>query len=209
MATRSLIPVQSRADLISQLAGRSVVSVRSDATRRNYIREITSYLSSGLPITREAVLGHLRAILKRNSASSHNIALAAIKTLVREAQAQHLIADDIAYSIQDIPMARQPGQRCGKWITDEQLKAIITVALDRPTGTRDAALIATAYGCGLRRSELESLAWSHWQLQDGRYAWVDIIGKGGKRRTVPCSDWCARYIERWRVESGADRAEPI
>lgn len=60
------------------------------------------------------------------------------------------------------------------------------------------ALISTAYGCGLRRSEIEALNTRDIQLSRGMLIVRD--GKGSKRREVPMSDLVAGHIRRYIAE---------
>lgn len=60
------------------------------------------------------------------------------------------------------------------------------------------ALISTAYGCGLRRSEIEALNTRDIQLSRGMVIVRD--GKGSKRREVPMSDIVAGHIKRYIAE---------
>lgn len=60
------------------------------------------------------------------------------------------------------------------------------------------ALISTAYGCGLRRSEIEALKTRDIQLTRGMLIVRD--GKGSKRREVPMSDMVAGHIRRYMSE---------
>jgi integrase len=50
---------------------------------------------------------------------------------------------------------------------------------------RDYAMLAMLLGCGLRRSELADLDIDEVQTREGHWAIVDLIGKGGRIRTVP------------------------
>ncbi|ABQ06714.1 tyrosine-type recombinase/integrase [Flavobacterium johnsoniae] len=60
------------------------------------------------------------------------------------------------------------------------------------------ALISTAYGCGLRRSEIEALNTRDIQLSRGMVIVRD--GKGSKRREVPMSDMVAGHIKKYIAE---------
>ena len=52
-------------------------------------------------------------------------------------------------------------------------------------GKRDRAILAVLLGCALRRSELAALACGHIQQREGRWVFVDLLGKGKRVRTVP------------------------
>jgi site-specific recombinase XerD len=77
---------------------------------------------------------------------------------VHEAADNQLLDPAIAASIDNVPGAKQKGQRVGNWLTTAQAQHLLN-APDTTTlkGLRDVALLAVALGCGLRRSEIVSL----------------------------------------------------
>ena len=64
-------------------------------------------------------------------------------------------------------------------------------------GLRDRALIAVLLGCGLRRSEVAALTFTHIQQRDGRWCIVDLRGKHGRIRTAPMPTWVKVAIDAW------------
>jgi hypothetical protein len=64
----------------------------------------------------------------------------------------------------------------------------------RKTGPRDSG---GAFGCALRRSELASLESRHIQQRDGRWVFVDLVGKGKRVRTVPIPPFVKVAIDAW------------
>jgi integrase len=44
-------------------------------------------------------------------------------------------------------------------------------------------------GCGLRRSEVVGLRVEAIQRREDHWAIVDLVGKGGRVRTIPIPDW--------------------
>ena len=51
-------------------------------------------------------------------------------------------------------------------------------------GKRARALLVLLMGCGLRRSEAAVLRWEQIQQREGRWAIVDLVGKGQRLRSV-------------------------
>src|SRR5437867_725577 len=89
-----------------------------------------------------------------------------------------------------------------RWLTQAQAQTL----LDAPDtaslkGVRDQAILGVLLGCGLRRSELAALTFGHLQ-RDGRWAIVDIVGKGNRMRTVPMPAWTRVLIDRWALLAG-------
>jgi integrase len=70
------------------------------------------------------------------------------------------------------------------------------------TGKRDRAVLGTLIGCGLRREEAVALTIEHIQQREGRWAIVDIKGKGGRIRTVPMAGWAKVLIDGWTSAAG-------
>jgi integrase/recombinase XerD len=71
-------------------------------------------------------------------------------------------------------------------------RAEIRKLLKAPRSTRDQALLAVLYYGGFRRAELASLRWASASLdEESSDAFVTVVGKGGKTRTVriPAPVW--------------------
>jgi hypothetical protein len=62
------------------------------------------------------------------------------------------------------------------------------------TDWRDSALISLLIGCGLRRSEAAGLDWSQFVRRWDRWVLSDVIGKGGRVRTIAIPDWAAERV---------------
>ena len=57
-------------------------------------------------------------------------------------------------------------------------------------------------GCSLRRSELAALESRHIQQRDGRWVFVDLVGKGKRIRTVPIPPFVKVAIDAWTAAAG-------
>jgi len=78
----------------------------------------------------------------------------------------------------------------------KEIDAIINaIDLSHPQGQRNAAIIETLYGSGLRVSELVNLKLSNIYFKE---KYMKVEGKGSKERLVPLSDASLRAIELWR-----------
>jgi integrase len=104
-------------------------------------------------------------------------------------------------------MAALQGTRLGNWLTREQAKEFLAVP-DRSTlkGKRDYVIIALLVGCALRRRELVALNIEDIQLREGRWVIIDLVGKGGRVRTVAVPIWVKQGINAWitaaKIEDG-------
>jgi len=68
--------------------------------------------------------------------------------------------------------------------------------------TKDATVIGLLLGCGLRRSETVNLRLDQLQLRDSHWVIVDMVGKGGRLRTVPVPAWCKGLMDVWIRDTG-------
>ena len=85
-----------------------------------------------------------------------------------------------------------------------------------PIECRDQAMFEVLYSSGLRLAELVSLDWRY--LRNGQYesqSWIqleegeaNILGKGGKKRSVPLGSMAARALNRWLQERPKLAGEP-
>jgi integrase/recombinase XerD len=108
-----------------------------------------------------------------------------------------------AVAISRIKGIKRQGTRTGNWLDLKQAQALLN-APDITTleGVRDRALLAVPIGCGLRRTEVSDMTFDHIQQRHGRWVLVDLIGKGGRIRSVPMPSWCKNAIDAWAADSG-------
>ncbi len=89
----------------------------------------------------------------------------------------------------------------------EQTNALLDGAgsrSERPSLSRDLAILEMLYGCGIRVSELAGL-----NVEDVDFGdrWLRVRGKGRKERQVPLPSKAAAALERYLRERGAVREE--
>lgn len=135
------------------------------------------------------------------SASTINQRLSAVRKLAAEAADNGLMPANVAAAISRVKGAKRAGIRTGHWLTREQAENLICAAnATTRQGKRDRALLAVLIGCGLRRREAAALTIEHIQLCDARWVIVDLVGKGGRVRSVPMPSWTKNAIDSW-IES--------
>ena len=108
-----------------------------------------------------------------------------------------LVDSESFHRAADIPAIRGETLPRGRCLEAGELRALFqTCASDAsPAGRRDAALIAVAYGCGLRRSELVSLELADYQPENGE---LKILhGKGRKERSVYVAGGTQDALNSW------------
>lgn len=155
-------------------------------------------------LDREHVKQYLRHLETMNfSAQVRNQVLAALKKLAVESSDLGWISADIAVQIQKIKGKKITGIRTGRWLTVQQSAALLR-APDRTTiiGKRDLVVLALLLGCGLRRSEVCSLTTAQLNRHNGtnKLLLTNLVGKGGRVRTVGVPDWAAQPLKEWIKE---------
>ena len=133
----------------------------------------------------------------RNAPSTVARKLAAVRGFYRFLQREGERADDPAEGL------RTPRQRhdVPDFLSVDEAFALMEAPDDAsPLGLRDRALLETAYGSGLRVSELVGVDLADVDLASGT---VRVrAGKGGKDRIVPISAPAAKAIRRWMSVRG-------
>ena len=138
------------------------------------------------------------------SASSINVRLSAIRKLASEAADNGLLAPEVAASIIRIRGTRMAGHKVGTWLTIDQAERLLELPkLDTRKGKRDLVILAVLLGCGLRRKELSQLKYEHIQQRDGRWVIANLIGKGGRLRTVPMPLGAKLVVDHWAEAAGS------
>jgi integrase len=178
-------------------------SVASNHSKRNYAKAVDDLFAfcASRPLSRALLMEYRAAMLeKKLSASTVNVRLSAIRKLVGEAQRNGILDAEQAAKMTDVPNLRQQGTRLGNWLTRDQAKELLAVP-DRSTmkGKRDYCILALLVGCALRRKELSTLTLDDIQLREGRWVIVDLVGKGGRVRTVAIPVWVKNAIDAWQT----------
>jgi integrase len=204
----ALIPSAEESQLNRNVAFRELRemvlnSVASDHSKRNYAKALDDLFAfcASRPLSRLLLMEYRAAMLeKKLSASTVNVRLSAIRKLVGEAQKNGILDAEQAAKMTDIPNLRQQGTRSGNWLTRDQAKELLAVP-DRSTmkGKRDYCILALLVGCALRRRELSTLTLEDIQLREGRWVIVDLVGKGGRVRTVAIPVWVKNAINIWQT----------
>jgi Phage integrase family len=120
------------------------------------------------------------------SAAKVNLHLSAIRRLADEAAESGWLSPELAIGIRRVKGVKRLGRRIGNWLTGHQAQDLVNAISQRTLrGRRDAAMIGLLLGCGLRRSETVNLRLDQLQSRQNHWVIVDMIGKGGRLRTVP------------------------
>ena len=94
-----------------------------------------------------------------------------------------------------------PSQATGRAVTYGEIMALSAATADgTPSGVRDAAILAVAYACGLRREELATLRMEDYNPASGQ---IMVTGKGSKTRELFIDNGGKRALDSWLALRGA------
>jgi len=177
-------------------------------SRRSYKHAIEKFIAW---YCSEPRLGFNRSVVVRYrsfleslslSAATINLHLSAIRRLADEAAESGWLSSELAIGVRRVKGVKRLGRRIGNWLTGDQAQELLNaVSQSTMRGRRDAALIGLLLGCGLRRSEAVDLRFDQLQLRESHWVIVDMVGKGGRLRTVPVPPWCKSLIDVWLRDS--------
>ena len=175
------------------------------ARYRDRLRHFAAWLlAKGTPpIDKSTIADYKKCLVKAGyAASTINGHLTAVRALLREAADLNLIDAPTAERAARVKDVAEHGARVGNWLSAAEAQALID-ATDRATlkGKRDRALLGLLVFCGLRRSEIAALTIGHLQTRDGHAVIADLLGKGGRVRTIKLPAAVARAINEWLKSS--------
>src|ERR1019366_2699206 len=184
-------------------------SVSSPITKRVYNMALDEFMGwfqqAPRPGFTKATVSAWRGSLedRRLGSSSIIIRMSAIRKLASEAADNGLLAPELAAGIGRVKSAKTQGIRVGNWLSLRQAQALLSAPdITTRRGLRDRAILAVLLGCGLRRSEVAALMFTHLQQRDGRWCIVDLVGKHGRVRTAPMPTWVKVAIDAWTSPAG-------
>src|SRR6202161_3460661 len=183
-------------------------SVSSPITKRVYNMALNEFMAwfqqAPRPGFTKATVSAWRVSLEERGLGSSSIIIrmSAIRKLAAEAADNGLLAPELALGISRVKSVKSTGIRVGNWLSQRQAQALLS-APDITTigGLRDRAILAVLLGCGLRRSEVAALTFTHLQQRDGRWCIVDLVGKHGRVRTTAMPTWVKVAIDAWTSAS--------
>lgn len=190
----------------------SLGSAESRRTMRGCLDRIAQLLSGDPDTTGQGQPWHLlryehtsrlRALMIDSgwSGAYVNKHLAALRRVLKEAWRLDLMpAEDYqrACDLQPVKAQRLP---VGQQVDTEALGAALYAcdADPGPAGARDAAVLATLYSTGCRRSEIASMRLADYDPLERS---IRIVGKGNKERAVYVTEAAQARIERWTAVRG-------
>jgi site-specific recombinase XerD len=184
-------------------------SVSSPITKRVYNMALEEFLAwfrqAPRPGFTKATVSAWRVSLEERGLGSSSIIIrmSAIRKLAAEAADNGLLAPELAQGIARVKSAKSVGIRTGNWLSARQAQSLLNAPdVSTVRGLRDRAILAVLLGCGLRRSEVATLTFTHVQQREGRWCIVDLVGKHGRIRTTPTPNWVKVAIDAWTAATG-------
>ena len=142
------------------------------------------------------------------SAATINLHLSAIRRLADESAESGWLSPELVTGIRRVKGVKRPGRKIGNWLTGNQTQELLNaVSSNTLRGRRDGAMLGLLLGCGLRRSEVVGLRLDQLQLRESHWVIVDLVGKGGRLRTVPVPAWCKGLVDVWLRHSGVSEGK--
>jgi site-specific recombinase XerD len=194
---------------LGRLINLVIVGLNSEHSKKAYEKAIKDfmfwYIHNEKPGLTKWTIQQYKSFLQKNnlSPSTINQRLSAIRKLAQEAADNDLISQSVAISIANVKGVRSYGVKTGNWLTKLQAQELINKPdTDSLGGLRDRAILSLMVGAGLRRSEVSKLRLEDIQQRDGRWAIVDLLGKGNRVRTIPIPAWAKMAIDEWINLSG-------
>lgn len=176
----------------------------SPNTRSSYATGIAAMyaFAAGRPVTLEILQEWRLAMSATLSTATVNARISAARKLIREAKRSSMIDAHEAGELLEIEGLPFRGSRMGNWLTVEQLRRLLSVPSRKTLrGSRNYCIMAVLSGCALRLDELARLDLELVQQRDGRWVIADLMGKGGRVRTVAIPRWVKQAIDGWLLQA--------
>ena len=190
---------------IIDLAVNSMPAARS---REQYARALRDFMhwfqaDPARTLNRQAVQQYVTHLRDRQlAAASVNLALSAIKKLVREAIESQVITPERGAPILTIRGMPRQQVRGGRWLTlDEAQSLLLQPDTSTVVGCRDAAVLAMLIGGALRRSEAAFAKVEGLEQRAGRWT-LTVTRKRGNVQAVRLPAWSVESIQRWLERGG-------
>ena len=193
-----------RTGLVEFFAWTKLTQTRPSFTKA-LVQEYRAYLEarilSPVPSSESDGSGEQRNL----SASTINLRMATIKKLAIEMADNGLLDQNAAAAIGRAKGVPKHGEKAGNWLVRREANELLRAPdADTRKGLRDRAILAVLLSCGLRRAELLRLKLTDLTQREGRWVFVDIIGKGNRTRTVTVPANVKVAIDRWTESAGIE-----
>lgn len=201
------VPLDHTGDLLTASLQVYLEGVSAN-TRRNYEARIQAFLlwrdeQPSMPFV--ALLRRYIGALQARGLAARTVQahINTIKGLVRTAAA---LDGSLAGALAQLDLVKPPrvqGHLQGQRLTVDQVNRLLAApGTDSLIGLRDTAMLALMAVCGLRRSEVAALRWSHLTTLDGYPVIRNLRSKHGRVRTIKLKDWLWALLADWQQRTG-------
>lgn len=137
-----------------------------------------------------------------------NLQLCTLRMVAKQAWLKRMMTLETYTAIRELKSVRGKRVSKGRALNSRETgKLLASLDLKQSSITvRDAAIIALAVGCGMRRAEVVGLTFN--QLDKSNRI-ITILGKGNKERRVAPSDEAWERLEEWLSLRGEDGCENV
>lgn len=148
------------------------------------------------------------ALAERYSPATANKTLSAVKGTLKAAWRLRMIDSETYHRTVDVERVRGHRLPAGRALPAAEVRALFDAARSDPgaAGARDCALLAIAFGCGLRRAEIAALALDDYDPTTGALRIMN--GKGGKQRIAYAPAGARAALDDWLAVRG-DEPGPL
>ena len=208
-ATAELTTASDNAALVYLASLGSAHSRRAMAAQLNRMARLAGYPDAETCPWGQMRAQHTAALRARlvedgYASATINQALAALRGVLTAAwRLGQMTAEELGRAV-DVKSVRSQAaaQAAGRAVTYGEVMALAAATADgTPAGTRDAAILAVAYACGLRREELAGLRLADYNAATGQ---MMITGKGHKEREVFVANGAKRALDTWLALRGSE-----
>lgn len=182
----------------------SLNSPESIRTQRSKLRAISKMMGyqNPLEVPWEKIkydqINLLLTTMKREGKKRNtiNATISAIKGVYTELMRKKEI-DLYEYElIRKIKTIKGDDSEIGKALSPNQVQDLFIKSIQKPIQIRDNAIIAVMVGCGLRRIEVTRIKREDVKIYE-KTPYLEILGKGGKKRRVYIPEFALYYITEW------------
>lgn len=157
----------------------------------------------------DAVLAfRVRQMEKGLSPSTVNLQICTLRMVAKQAWLKGMMSIETYSAIREVKSVRGSRVSKGRALNTRETGKLIAQSELKGTviGVRDAAIIALAVGCGMRRAEIATLKLSDIN-HDTRI--ITILGKGNKQRKVAPSNDAWERLKDWLSLRGEEGCENV
>jgi len=191
---------------VASLAVDAVSSAHSNRAYQKALKDFVAWHSAEpRPPFSRAVVQQYRSVLEAAglAPASIHLRLSAIRKLAAEAAENGWLDRSVAPGNR-VPQGRPPIRQQGRELVYQGTGAppARSARHRHHRRKRDRAILAVLLGCALRRSGLATLECRHLQPRDGRWVFVDLVGKGKRIRPVPIPPFVKVAMDAWTAAAG-------